>query len=220
MSNTESEKIVYFIRHGQSEGNISPVYQSVDSPLSEEGKNQANLIAERIGKLSFDVLISSPLPRTKETSEAITKVTGKVPEYSDLFVERIKPTQLDGKSHDDVEAKNLNKEWNKSLYKSGIRAKDGENFDDIIARTDKALEFLQNREEKIIVVVTHGFFLRTIIAKVLLGNSLNGDNFWNFQSRVTMENTGLSVLKYGKYSKNYGDISWRLWIYNDHSHLG
>ena len=47
-----------------------------------------------------------------------------------------------------------------------------------------------------------------------------GDNFWNFQSRVTMENTGLSVLKYGKYSKDYGDTLWRLWIYNDHSHLG
>lgn len=33
-------KKVYFIRHSQSEGNIEPVFQTLDSPLNEKGKNK------------------------------------------------------------------------------------------------------------------------------------------------------------------------------------
>ena len=94
---------------------------------------------------------------------------------------------------------------------------DGENFDDIIKRADKALDFLEKRKEKKLVVVTHGFFLRAIIARVLLADSLTEGNFRNFQSRATMENAGLSAIKL---SRGYRDFHWRLWIYNDHAHLG
>jgi len=211
------EKIVYFVRHGQSEANISPVFQSADSPLTEAGKQQANSIAKRIAKISFETLISSPFPRAKETAEIIAKVINKEPEYSSLFIERVKPSGIGGKSYEDVEADKLWREWEKSLYTSGIKIKDGENFDDLIERADKALNFLENRSEKHLVVVTHGFFLRTIIARVLLGKSLTEENFKNFQYSSTMENTGLSAIKY---SKGYKDTRWRLWIYNDHAHLG
>jgi probable phosphoglycerate mutase len=215
--NETPEKVIYFVRHGQSEGNVTPVFQSLDSPLNEVGKKQAELIAERISKLSFETLIVSPLPRTKETAQAITKTTGKKPEYSDLFVERIKPTGLGGKSYEDEEAHKLWKEWDKSLYTPGLRADDGENFDDLIIRADKALDFLKNRPENKLVVVTHGFFLRTIVARVILGDTLTPEVFKNFQLHVSMENTGLTVLKYGK---AYEGTAWRLWIYNDHAHLG
>ena len=150
-------------------------------------------------------------------AECITQKTGKAPEYCDLFIERGKPSGLGGKSYDDPEADGLWKEWEHSLYTSGVRAGDGENFDDIIARADKALDFLRQRKEKVLVVVTHGFFLRTIIARVILGTLLTPESFRNFHATVGMENTGLSVLTYGTV---YEGTSWRLWIYNDHAHLG
>ena len=211
------EKIVYFVRHGQSEGNVSPVFQAPDSPLNEAGRKQAENIANRISKIEFETLLSSPFPRAKETAETIAKKTGKKPEYSDLFIERVKPSKLNGKSYEDPEADKLWKEWEKSLYDSNIRAEDGENFDDLIKRADKALKFLEDRPEKYLVVITHGFILRTIIARVLLGDSLTESNYKNFQFSATMENTGLSAIKY---SKGYEDTRWRLWIYNDHAHLG
>jgi broad specificity phosphatase PhoE len=217
MKNEQIEKIVYFVRHGQSEGNISPVFQSHESPLTEVGKHQADRIAGRINKLTFETLISSPLPRTKETAEAIAKMTGKKPEYSELFVERIKPSGIGGKSYEDERASKLWRDWEISLYTSEVKVEDGENFDEIIERADKALDFLKKRTEKHLVVVTHGFFLRTIIARVLLNDSLTAANFKNFQSRATMENTGLSAIKF---SKGYEDSHWRLWMYNDHAHLG
>lgn len=216
-SKSKIEKIVYFVRHGQSADNVAPVFQSPNSPLNEKGKKQAESIAQRVSKLSFDALIASPFERAKQTAEAIAKATGKRAEYSDLFVERVKPTYINGKPYTDEKANTLWREWEKSLYTPGTRAEGGENFDDLVARADKALTFLQNRTEQSLVVVTHGYFLRTIVARVLLGELLSGEAFRNIQRTAAMENTGLTVLQY---SESFEEKpAWRLWIYNDHAHL-
>ena len=196
MDKPKVEKIVYFVRHGQSADNAAPVFQSPNSPLNEKGRKQAESISDRVSKLSFDALIASPFERAKQTAEAIAKATEKQPEYSELFVERVKPTYINGKPYTDEKANTLWREWEKSLYTPGLRAEDGENFDDLVARADKALTFLQNRNEQSLVVVTHGYFLRTIVARVLLGNLLSGEAFRNIQRTAAMENTGLTVLQY------------------------
>lgn len=211
------EKIVYFVRHGQSEGNASAVFQSLDSPLSRIGKKQAEKIAERVSRLSFETLIASPLTRARETAEIIAKITGKQPEYSELFVERIKPTNLSGKPHSDKTARKLWVEWEKSLYTPKLHIEDGENFNSLILRADKAIDFLATRLEKKLVVVTHGYFIRTIIARIILGDELTSEAFKNIQSKMSSENTGLTVITY---EKTPDGIAWRLWTYNDHSHLG
>jgi broad specificity phosphatase PhoE len=207
-----SEKTVYFVRHGQSEHNISDVFQHPDSPLTELGKQQAQKIASRVAHLSFESLISSPQLRAKQTALAIARATGKTPEYSDLFVERIKPKRLEGKSQNDPDAIELNRLWEPTFYAEMGRIEDGENFADHIKRADAALDLLRQRSEKKIVVVTHGMFLRTMFLRVILGDTLRPENLKNFQEHATMENTGLSALKYTN--------EWHFWIYNDHAHLG
>ncbi len=213
----EIEKTIYLVRHGQSDDNVAPVFQATTSPLSETGKRQAERIAERVSNLSFDALIASPLQRAKQTAEAIGRKTGRAIEFNDLFVERIKPTCINGKLHADEKASAVCREWEKSIYTPEMRVEDGENFDDLLTRADKVLDFLQNRTEKSLVVVTHGYFLRTIVARVLLGNILTGESFKNFHSSAGHENTGLTVLRY---SAGFEEApKWRLWIYNDHAHL-
>jgi broad specificity phosphatase PhoE len=211
------EKTVYFIRHGESIANISPIFQSPDSPLSLDGVNQAWRVAIRIERVPFEVLVVSPLSRASQTAEQITRVTGRKPEYSDLFVERIKPTALEGKSYDDPEAERLYREWEKSLYTPGARTEDGENFDDLVLRSDRGFDSLVNRPEQIIVVVTHGFFLRTMMARLVLADAFTPQSFRNFQQAFfSTENASITVMKYGKF---FAEKSWRLWTYNDHTHL-
>lgn len=113
---TMREKTVYFVRHGESDGNITPVFQAPDSPLSKKGRQQALHVARRIAKLSFDALVASPMEWAKQTAEFITQATGKNPLYSDLFVERLNPSSLNGKSYSDKEADALWKAWGKALY--------------------------------------------------------------------------------------------------------
>lgn len=217
MSNKISEKIVYFVRHGQSEANVSPTFQPPDSPLTEKGRGQAKLIAERIARLSFDALISSSFLRAKETAAFISGATGKAPEYSELFVERVKPTRINGNPRGNEEMEKIFNAWEESLYATGAKVEDGENFDEISARADKALDFLKNRPENVLVVITHGFFLKTIVARLMLGKSLTGEALKNLESRLKVENTGLSALKY---KQKDGGGQWHLWIWNDHAHLG
>ena len=210
----KAEKVVYFVRHGQSVANISAVYQPPDSPLSAEGWKQARCIARRIAKLSFGALISSPFRRAKETAQAIAEETGLEPEYSELFVERIKPSSINGAPIENEAARETWRRWEESLYTPSMRVEDGENFEDIIGRADEALGFLGERTEAALAVVTHGFFLRTLIARALFADMLTEKAFKRFQSVASMENTGLTVLRWR------GETGWRLWIYNDHAHLG
>jgi broad specificity phosphatase PhoE len=217
MDKPQVHKTIYFVRHGQSDDNIAPVFQSPDSPLSPRGREQADLIAKRISKLSFELLVASPYRRAKETAEAIAQATDKEIEFSELFVERIKPSAINGKPYTDKEANDVWREWRKGLYTPGIKVSDGENFDDLVARADKALEFLENKSEQSIVVVTHGYFLRTIIARVLLGKLLTPEAFRKLQNASSVENTGLTVLTYqGDFEE---EPAWHLWIFNDHAHL-
>lgn len=218
MPDNKIEKVVYFVRHGQSEHNIAPVFQSPDSPLSEKGKDQAKYIAHRISRLSVEKIITSPFERAKQTAEIIAKMAGKDVEYSDLFVERIKPTSINGKTHDDKKASATWYQWEESLYNPDIRVEDGENFSDISIRVNNALTFLYECTEHTLVVVTHGYFLRAIVGRVLLGDLLTGEHLKRFIRNTAMENTSITALRL--HNSSEGDPIWRLWIYNDHSHLG
>jgi 2,3-bisphosphoglycerate-dependent phosphoglycerate mutase len=210
----KGEKAVYFVRHGQSVANVSAVFQPPDSPLSEEGRMQARRVALRIAHLSCDALVASTFRRARETAEAIAGETGLQPEYSALFVERIKPSSINGAPVADETALAIWRRWEESLYTPAMRVENGENFDDIMMRADKALAFLSERKEQSIAVVTHGFFLRTLVARALFTDTLTDTTYRRFQGVASMENAGLTVLRWR------GETGWRLWVYNDHAHLG
>ncbi len=216
-SNSKAEKIIYFVRHGQSVDNVSPVFQSTDTVLSQRGEEQASLIAQRVSKISFEKLISSPLNRARQTAENISEITGKEIEFSDLFVERIKPTSINGKPHTDIDASNKWRLWEESITKPGIKVEDGENYQELISRAKQALDYLYEHDEKNIVVVTHGYFLRTIVATVIMGDSMSPESFAHFHKVAHTENTGVTALTYEDAFEQAA--CWRLWVYNDHAHL-
>jgi broad specificity phosphatase PhoE len=211
-------KTIYLVRHGQSEGNLAPAFQAPSSPLSAHGKEQADKIAERVRTLGCEAIIVSPYVRTRETAEAITQVTGMLPEYSELFVERIKPTSIDGKLLSDTVASAVGDAWNESLYTPNMRVEDGECYDDIIVRADKALRFLEERQESSLLVVTHGFFLRTLVARILFGGELTPALFKRFHEVVSVQNTGISVCTFNP--EKHPETPWHVKILNDHAHLG
>jgi probable phosphoglycerate mutase len=217
MSKDDKSKTVYFVRHGQSIDNTRPVFQSPDNPLSELGEKQASVVADRLKDIEFDVLISSTFPRAKQTSVYISKTTGKKPTYEKLFVERIKPSSIDAKPWTDPEASKIWRSWEETLYKSGAKLYDGESYDDIVLRADNALTYLEKHPASTIVVVTHGYFLRVMLSRILLGDNLNGEIMKRFQELASIENTGITTIKFQNVSEE--NYAWKLWSYNDHSHL-
>lgn len=213
----KANKTVYLVRHGQSIDNASPVFQSLNSPLSKKGLSQAQDVANRVSHLKFDKLIASPVQRAKQTAETISKVTKKEIHYSDLFVERIKPTSMDGKPWTDRKAQRVWRQWEKSLVNTGMKIEDGENFDDIIKRANDALTFLENENDETIVVVSHGHFIRSMIAVLLLGDDITPSIIRNFYDLTSLENTGITVIQFREAFEE--KARWRLWTLNDHAHF-
>jgi broad specificity phosphatase PhoE len=109
-------------------------------------------------------------------------------------------------------------EWKKTLYGNGKKVLDGENFEEIIKRADDALDFLGAHQSNSIVVVSHSFFIHTLVARILLKDSITPEALRYFQKYIRLENTGITVLRQ---QASYDDPSaWVLWIHNDHAHLG
>ncbi len=76
--------MIYIIRHGQTELNITNVLQGRSNhPLNETGIRQAEEAAERLKDISFDVVYSSPLIRAVRTAEII------VPDLKPIIDERL-----------------------------------------------------------------------------------------------------------------------------------
>ena len=69
---------VIAVRHGQTEWNVQARIQGQgDSDLTDEGREQARSLAERLSREQFDVLVSSDLGRAAATAEAIAARCGK-----------------------------------------------------------------------------------------------------------------------------------------------
>lgn len=71
-----TQKEFYFIRHGQTDYNISPLNLKVDHPveipLNEMGRKQARSVEPLIASLPIQAICSSPLQRVQETKDLIT----------------------------------------------------------------------------------------------------------------------------------------------------
>lgn len=85
-------KTIYFVRHGESQSNIDKVYAGsrLDTPLTSKGLEQADLVAEVLKNKKFDLIVSSPLRRTKSTAERIAQKLGYMDEIilESLLAER------------------------------------------------------------------------------------------------------------------------------------
>lgn len=210
-------KKIYFVRHGESEGNIGSIHQSSVSSLTEKGKKQAVFLANRCVKFPIEIIVSSAFNRAKETAEIISDKIGKPLEISDLFIERRKPKEQIGKSKDDPMAIHSEKTIRENFHIENFQFSDEETFNDLKNRAERALVFLQNKLEENILVVTHGFFIRILMAYAVFGKELTGYECERFIRSFRMENTGITILKL---DDKKIDSSWLLWIWNDHAHLG
>ena len=85
--------IVYFLRHGESQANAHGICAGqLNSPLTMAGKHQAAVAAQFIVAqgLQFDVILCSPIDRTRATAGIIASAIGykHQPVYLDDLKER------------------------------------------------------------------------------------------------------------------------------------
>lgn len=215
---TKPQKTIYFFRHAQSDENINQnknIY-AIEQYLTEAGKLQATQLADRIESIQLPYLISSTLTRATETSKIISSITNLDIEYSDLFVEKHKPSSIIRQIRQEPRILAIEKIWSNSLFTPDTQIEDGDSYDSILARSEQAIEFLKSKPEPVLGVVTHQFFLNALIIKAILGDSLTPEIYKRLQEQYCLENTGIVILHY---HPDYPYTGWKIITYNDTAHL-
>lgn len=159
-------KNIYFLRHGQTQFNKTWRHQFPETPLSEEGKAQARAITEKLKTIEFDVIISSPYARAKDTAQFVADATGKSVEYSDLFVELRRPHELWGVSWFSPKSLLIMGTLYFKATQPNWHFADEENLEDFHARSKQALNYLATRKEKNILVVSHRGLMTNLLSSI------------------------------------------------------
>lgn len=212
-------RYVYFVRHGESEFNAGGIIKDEhEIALTQKGHEQAQFIAERVSHLEVDSIISSDLLRARQTAAHIAEKTGKSVETSALFRERKYPSSglglsLAHPSVQEVERLMIERFGDETYVHS-----DEELFSELKDRALLALTFLTERTDESVVVVTHGIFLRMLLAVAIFGSEVTGQEAAKIVQRFKTINTGLTLLEYDP--SRWGSYApWGIRVWNDHAHL-
>lgn len=140
---------LYLVRHAQTDYNKLHRIQGsqIDSELNAEGMAQTEKIAERIKDSLFDLVLCSPLKRTRKTLEMILEKhtqdkLGDLINYEEGLKERDWGS-MSGELWKDVDFQNL--------------PIDAEKREDFVGRIVATLEkyYAENKDSKVLIV-THG----------------------------------------------------------------
>ncbi len=133
---------IYFIRHGESLGNIQTdeIFEHINPPLSAHGKEQVKALGKRFEDFKDFKLYASPLTRAYETAKAIS---------SDIIIDNNLPEQgtkvVDG-GYDGWE----------------------ETHEEALERANRVLERIKKEQTtENVIVVSHAGFIQVMIKAAL-----------------------------------------------------
>lgn len=206
--------IIYFVRHGESEGNSQNMHQFSHTPLSEKGRKQAEALAERLKDVNFDLIYSSSSARAKETAEIINKIVNSRVETWDDLIEMKMPSEIRGKKVDDPEVMKIKKVIWENYPKGNWKYSDEETFEELNERAKKVLKHLEEiHNDQTILVVSHSTMIKAIVGIIVFGEKLTPDTLFAMRFHMWAQNTGITICE--KHPK-YG---WQLNTWNDMTHV-
>ncbi len=208
-------KIIYFVRHGETELNAKKIRQGPEGTLTQKGKDQALAIAHRFPKDKWlpEIIISSPYERTRETSDIIARELNIEIEFSDLLKERRNPTEVLGHSYNEAEVKKITALIDGSFHSDDFRYSNEENFTDLKKRAAELLKYVSERKERRIIMVTHSIFLRMIMSYMIYGEELTASRYNSLGYSNPIGNASMNICSYIThwFKKN----EWKVVMWND-----
>lgn len=200
---------LYFVRHGATDAHQQFKTQTVTEALNEEGRHQAQKLAQRFEDIKLDLVISSSYTRAEQTAAFIRKNFIS----SDLFIETRKPTEIVGLSYEDPKAVPvLHQLKEKFISDPHWHYSDEENFHDLKKRGEEAIKFLESQNKDNILVVPHRNFINFLFCLFLFGDQLTPEITLQTKKFIRLGNTGISI-----FTNEHG--SWQLKCWNDQAHL-
>jgi broad specificity phosphatase PhoE len=177
-------------RHGQTDWNINFLLQGVtDIPMNATGIEQVRTASKVISRDDWDIVITSPLGRARQTAEIIAEQSGFEEILTlDLLIER-SFGEAEGLDYD---------QW-KAKYSSLDEIPGGESRTDLIQRSQALLDTIEKSHPgKRILAISHGALIRTLLS-ISSNNELprNGERLGNASLNIVSHlDSAWSVTKY------------------------
>jgi len=195
------------LRHGQTPLSVEKRYSGLGDPaLTELGESQAAGAARRLADVPFDVILTSPLQRARQTAEAVSAATGVPVGVRDGLIET-NFGEWEGLTF--VEARERDPErFAKWLGATDVAPPGGESFD--VARIRVSAELaaiVADHPGSTVLVVSHVTPIKLILQEALaVGVSI--------LYRLHLDLASLSVADF------FPDGGASVRLVNDTSHLG
>jgi ribonuclease H / adenosylcobalamin/alpha-ribazole phosphatase len=198
--------VTHLLRHGQTEHTPERRYSGRnDLPLSLTGRAEAEAAAVRVAQLGVDVVVCSPIRRTRETAETVAAALGVAVELDDDLVE-LDFGDLEGLTLDEALSKHplAVRRFTSDVT---VKAPGGESIADVSTRVARARRRILDRHAgRTVLVVSHVTPIKLLLAAGL-------DVGAEVVHRVFLEAASLSTVAWS----SDGRASVRL--VNDTSHL-
>jgi probable phosphoglycerate mutase len=172
----DARTVLYLIRHGETEHNRRGIIQGggVDSPLNERGRAQADALAERFRTKTVDALYASTLQRARQTADILAQPHQPLSRTHLRDLNEMDWGIFEGEppsEERDASMGAIKADWRAGHYGRAIDG--GESIQDVQHRARRALQHILSREAgRTAVVVTHGRYLRVLLATLLNEHSL------------------------------------------------
>jgi broad specificity phosphatase PhoE len=166
-----------------------------DTPLSDEGTEEAALVARALGYHRFAALYTSPLQRARDTARAIGAATRRSL-IVDNGLKEINCGELDGKAVDDVRVHHA-ATWAQNAAETDeeFRWPGGESYREFRARCLKAARALSARHPgETVVVVTHAGYISQVLGWIAGVSCARWSSF-------RPGNASISVIEWGRHRR-------------------
>lgn len=193
---------IILVRHGETTWNVEGRYQGQeDTPLSERGLQQGQLLAVGLRNIPIDVCISSPLQRSFQTCQFCAELH-KLPVMADDRLLEINHGSWEGVLAKDIAAQYPQEfaQWHSQPHL--VQMPDGgESLEDVRRRARAAFDdYAATYPDKTVLVAAHDAVNKAIICDLL---GLGMEHFW----QIKQDNTCINVLE-------YTDGVWRVVLLN------
>lgn len=208
VDNRNPSFLITLLRHGESVGNAESRWQGqADFPLTRTGRAQAQALADRWlrEQVKFDLVLSSPLARARETAEIIAGALDVNVEFDPLFLER-NNGEFAGLTVHEVRQNYQPSQFTTPYDPVGM---DGEGDWELFLRAGQALHNLLKRDPARYLIVSHGGLLNQFLHAVV-GVTPQANNAG---TRFRFGNTAFAQLTY--YPNQH---RWAIDNLNDHTH--
>ena len=171
---------IYIIRHGETEwNNLRKLQGRSDTELNEVGIRLAEITAEALKDIPFNIAYTSPLKRAYKTAEIIVG-DRHIPLIPDERIQEVSFGAYEGLgcSKDNYEIPDPEFEYFFQAPEKYVAKNGAESIEDLCKRTTEFLREITSNpelEDKTVLIATHGAALKGLLSSV--GNKEKKD-FW------------------------------------------